>query len=347
MIKVPTIRLVRPAKTRGRSTMKMRGTWLLVTMTALLVVGCGDDGENGGATPTGGATETGDATESVNIWYVNPLPNTPDWGRSADLFEDAAAEIGYEATVVGPDAIDIPAMITQIEQAIADGADGIITCPLDPAAFEDVINTAQEQGIVVVSIGCVDDNADFSIGTDNDTYGRTSADIIAEQTGGEAGVGILGTDQTTPNQVAQVEAFRDQIASEHPGIQELVWESDNSDAGVAAQKIPAMVAAYPEMNYLWIIEGAAPGAVPAGFQEAGVDPGEIQVLAIDAQESTLQAIEDGWITATLNQCWFDASPDAAERIIATLDGEEQEQFIPIDVDPVTAEDLPYEGCPEV
>lgn len=339
--------------------MRARTTWVVAFAVVLLAAGCGGDGEEGespsptgatGTTPeatatTPEATATATAGQTYNIWYVNPLPNTPDWGRSGQLFEDAAADIGYEATVVGPDAIDIPAMISQIEQAIADDADGIITCPLDPAAFADVINRAQDAGIVVVSIGCVDDNADFSIGTDNDTYGRTSADLINEQTGGEAGVGIIGTDQTTPNQVAQVEAFRDQIASMYPGIQELVWESDNSDAGVAAQKIPAMIAAYPEMNYLWIIEGAAPGAVPAGFQEAGVDPGEIQVLAIDAQDSTLQAIEDGWITATLNQCWFNASPDAARRIIATLNGEEQPSFIPIDVDPVAAEDLPYEGCP--
>ena len=32
----------------------------------------------------------------------------------------------------------------KIEQAIADGADGIITCPLDPAAFKGVIDEAKE-----------------------------------------------------------------------------------------------------------------------------------------------------------------------------------------------------------
>ena len=50
------------------------------------------------------------------------------------------------------------------------------------------------------------------------------------------------------------------------------------------------------MNYLWIIEGAAPGAVPAALSEAGKAPGDIKVLAVDAQDSTIKAIEDGWIT---------------------------------------------------
>ena len=180
------------------------------------------------------------AAELANIWYVNPLPSTPDWGRSTKLFTEAAAALGYKATAVGPDKIDIPTMVSNIEQAIADGADGIITCPLDPAAFKDVIDKAQAAGIVVASIGCVDDNADFSVGTDNTAYGQVAADFIAAANP-KAQVGILGTDQTTPNQVKQVEAFKAQVASKYPDMKVLTWEGDTSDAGVAAQKIPAMI----------------------------------------------------------------------------------------------------------
>jgi ABC-type sugar transport system substrate-binding protein len=316
------------------------------------VIASGDEGSDSTTVSSdveGTAAETSAAEqpsgELANLWYVNPLPSTPDWGRSGQLFEDAAADGGYEATLVGPDEIDIPAMISQIEQAITDGADGIITCPLDPAAFADVIDTAQEAGIGVASIGCVDENADFSVGTGNEEYGRLSADLIAEATGGEANVAIVGTDQTTPNQVAQVEGFRAQVEEKYPGINEVAWESDNSDAGVAAQKIGALLAANPDLDYLWIIEGAAPGAVPAAFQEAGKEPGDIGVLAVDAQESTLQAIEDGWITTTLNQCWFDASPYVADLLVGIAGGEAPAKtFYPVPVDPVTADDLPYTGC---
>jgi ABC-type sugar transport system substrate-binding protein len=285
------------------------------------------------------------AQESLNIWYVNPLPNTPDWGRSGRIFQEGAEANGYTATMVGPNKIDIPAMISQIEQAITDGADGIITCPLDPAAFEGVIDDAKSKGIIVASIGCVDPNASFSVGTGNEQYGRVSADLINQQTGGYAQVGILGTDQTTPNQVAQVEGFRAQVKEKYPNIKELVWESDNSDAGIAAQKLGAMVSAYPEMNYLWIIEGAAPGAVPAALGEAGKKPGDIKVLAVDAQDSTIKAIEDGWITTTLNQCWFDTSVNIAKLIIEIkTKGKAPESFYPVDVDPVSKDSLPYKGC---
>ena len=117
-------------------------------------------------------------SDPLNIWYVNPLPNTPDWGRSGRIFQEGAEANGYKATMVGPNKIDIPAMISQIEQAITDGADGIITCPLDPAAFKGVIDDAKSKGIIVASIGCVDPNANFSVGTGNEQYGRVSADFV-------------------------------------------------------------------------------------------------------------------------------------------------------------------------
>ncbi|MCX5515771.1 sugar ABC transporter substrate-binding protein [Kaistia algarum] len=286
------------------------------------------------------------AADPLNIWYVNPLPNTPDWGRSGKIFQDQAAAMGYKATLVGPTKLDVPAMISQIEQAIADKADGIITCSLDPAAFKSVIDEAKAAGIIVASIGCVDPNADFSVGTGNEAYGKLSADLVAEHTGGKAQVGIVATDQTQPNQVRQVKGFREQLAAKYPDIKELTWESDNSDAGVAAQKIGAMVSAYPDMNYIWIIEGAAPGAVPAALSEAGKKAGDIKVLAVDAQNSTLKGIEDGWVTATLNQCWFNASANIGKLMVEMkATGKHPQAFYEIPVDPVTKERLPYSGCP--
>lgn len=298
--------------------------------------------------PTAAASQPASVAPSTalaNIWYVSPLVPSPAWTSSAKLFTDGAAAGGYKATVVGPDKIDIPAMVSGFEQAIADGADGIITCSLDPAGFKSVIDQAQSAGIIVASIGCVDDNADFSVGTDNAEYGKVAADFIAAATDNKGQVGILRQDATAPNQIIQMDAFNAQLAAQYPDMKVVAVEDSNADVSVATQKISAMVQANPAMNYLWIIEGAAPGAVPPAFQEAGLEPGQVGVLAIDAQDTTLQAIEDGWISASLNQCWFDAAPQIAKRIIEAMAGTEQPQFVPIAVDPVSKERLPYAGCP--
>jgi hypothetical protein len=72
----------------------------------------------------------------------------------------------------------------------------------------------------------------------------------------------------------------------------------------------------------------------------------VKVLAVDAQDSTLKGIEDGWITATLNQCWFDASGNIGKLIVEMkTSGKAAQPFYEIPVDPVTKDRLPYKGCP--
>jgi len=283
---------------------------------------------------------------SYNFWYVNPLPSFQAWGESNGYFEDAAEGLGFKATLVGPAQIDIPSMVSSMEQAVTDGANGILTCALDPSAFATPIKAAQAAGAVVVSIGCVDETADYSVGTDNVEYGKVSADLIAEGAGENATVAILGTAKETPNQVAQVQGFNDRIAEAHPGMSVVTWEFNDSDPAKAAEKIQAILAAFPEVDAIWMIEGAGPGAAPTALAEAGKSPGDVFVLGIDALDPTLDAIKDGWITTTFAQCYFQASPFAAELMIAKLNGEgPTQQFWPVPVAPITKADLPWKGCP--
>lgn len=315
---------------------------------AVAVAACSPGTASPGPSSTAGASQPASVAPSAalaNIWYVSPLVPSPAWTSSAKLFTDGAAAGGYKATVVGPDKIDIPAMVSNIEQAMADGADGIITCSLDPAGFKSVFDQAQSAGIIVASIGCVDDNADFSVGTDNADFGKVAADFIAAATNNNGQVGIVRQDATAPNQIIQLDAFNAQLAAKYPDMKVVGVVDSNADVSVVTPRISALVQANPGMNYVWIIEGAAPGAIPAAFREAGLEPGQVGVLAIDAQDTTLQAIEDGWISASLNQCWFDAAPQIAKRIIEAMAGTTQPQFIAIPVDPVSKERLPYAGCP--
>ncbi|MEV4736833.1 MULTISPECIES: sugar ABC transporter substrate-binding protein [unclassified Microbacterium] len=287
-----------------------------------------------------------DSSGETNIWYVNPLTSYPAWADSMQKFEDEAADGDYRATGVGPTKLDTATNVSQIEQAITDGADGVIFCNTDPASFESVITRAQDAGVVMVTIGCVDEVSDYSIGTDNVLFGETAAQTIAEGVGEDAVVGIVSTDQTTPNQLAQVTAFKDYIAKTYPDMKVAAWESDNSDSAVAAQKITGMLQANDDITAIWCVEGQCPGGVATGLGEAGKEPGDVFVLGIDTVETTISAIEDGWIQASLNQCWFDATTLATDLIKAKASGKDDApQSWGIAVDPVTADDLPYAGCP--
>lgn len=287
------------------------------------------------------------SVDPTNIWYVNPLPSYPAWGASSQQFEDNAASMGYVATAVGPPKIDAAAMIDMIDQALVDKAAGILTCNIDPATFKSSIEKAQAAGVVMITIGCVDEISDYAIGTDNKAWGETAVDVITEGVGPDAQIGIVSTDQSTPNQVEAVEAFKAKLAAEYPDAKVVAWESGKGDQAIDAQKITAMIAANPGLNAIWCVEGTCPGGAPAGLREAGKQPGDIFVLGIDDVETTLAAIEDGWVSASVNQCWFYATPLAVELMQAKIAGNPSDQrFWPIPTDIVTKDSLPYAGCPD-
>ena len=322
--------------------MKKKAVISLVAGVALVAGLAGCSTSSGGSESTSPATGAG---KQLNIWYVNPLTSYPAWAASMKKFEDEAAAGGYKATAVGPNKLDTAANVSQIEQAISDDADGVIFCNTDPKSFASTIKKAQAAGVVMVTIGCIDDVSDYSVGTDNVAFGETAADTIAAGAGEDAVVAIISTDQTTPNQLAQVNAFKTAIADKYPGITIAAWESDNSDTAVAAQKITASIQANPSINAVWCVEGQCPGGVPTGLKEAGKKPGDIYVLGIDTVNTTLAALEDGWLGATLNQCWFDATQLATALIKAKASGNANpQQSWGIGVDQVATANLPYKGC---
>ena len=94
----------------------------------------------------------------------------------------------------------------------------------------------------------------------------------------------------------------------------VAWEGAGGDTAVDAQKITSIIAATPTVDAIWCIEGTCPGGAQAGLQEAGKEPGDIFVLGIDDVDTTIAAIEAGWITTSLNQCFFVTPPLAVELI---------------------------------
>ncbi len=261
------------------------------------------------------------AAGKIKIVYVNPLPSTPDWGRSGRYFQQAAAKLGYQATVVGPNTFDIPAMITDIQDAIAAKADVIMTCACTGGAFDAVLKKARAAGIVTVTIAADSgpNTRDVFLGTNYPKLARDAAMAFVKKMNGKANIGLVQTDGTTPNQVAEVSAFKAALKP-YPNMKVVAAVYDNSDAAIAAPKMSQMLIAHPEINAIWTVEGAAPGVAESVLKQAGKKPGDVAVLGIDLQVPVKIAIQQGWIWATQYQQFFDATPLAAKCAIDIKEG---------------------------
>ena len=294
---------------------------------------------------TDGGGEGGDLPK---LWYINPLTSYELYNTSQQVFEDSAAELGYEAFTAGSATVDAAEQITLINQAIASGADGVIFCNIDPAAYESTIKDAQAKGIVMITTGgCIDEISNYSVGTDNVEYGEVAAQTIADEVGKDAKVVIFGTNESVPNQVVIRDAFEAFAAKNFPDMEILSFQPTNADPAEAATKITAAVAAYPEATAFWHIEGAGLSAAPSALEQAGLAPGDMFVLGVDATPETLAAIEDGWVTSTLAQCFFWATPFAAQLALDALAGTgPTQQSFNVGVVPVGKADLPFKGCPD-
>lgn len=285
------------------------------------------------------------SSSEPSIWYVNPLTSYPLWTDSALAFSAAATKDGYQATVVGSNTINIPQQITDIQQAETSGAQAIIYCDLDPATYTSTIQAAEAKGVVMVTIGCTDTISDYSVGTDNPAWGKRSVVTIAQNVGPNAHVIAWATTVSTPNQIAAYKAGKAYAKVHYPKMT-FSLIADNDVAATAASDLESLPTAYPKVNVIWEIEGGTLPIVPAALKHAGKKPGGYYVLGIDALPTTITAIKQGWVSETLAQCWFWASPFAAQLAAAKLAGKgptQQSWSIPLQV--VGKAQLPYNGCP--
>jgi ABC-type sugar transport system substrate-binding protein len=321
--------------------MRKRSVAILIAIAAILVAT-----STGLSAGSSSSTARKAAAKPLNLWFVDGFAFVPAWLKMERQFKHRAAQLGDKATVVGLQKLDPAAMVSAMDQAIANKADAILTCNIDPKVFTSEIKKARRAGIVVVTIGCVDKISNYSIGTDNLAYGRFAADLVGKKLKGKAQVGFDGSNRSAPNQVLQVRGFKARAAAKYPGIKVVAWEEGKGDAATDARVITAMVQANPGLNAIVCISSTCPAGAQAGLSAAGKKPGDVFFVGIDAEKPTLAAIKTGWVSETLAQCWFDAAPFAVDLMHAKLTGhgsKKQSWAMPVQV--VTSKQLPYKGCP--
>ena len=198
----------------------------------------------------------------------------------------------------------------------------------------------------MITTSCVDSISDYSIGTDNRSFGQVAAKTIAAKVGPAAQVVVFVAGMSVPNQAQSYDAFVSYAKSHYPHLKVLAVESDDGNPSTTETDLSALPASYPTANAIWFLEGASLPAVPQGLRQAGEKPGKLFVLGIDAVPTTISEMKSGWISETLAQCYFWATPFAAQLAVAKLNGHgPKQQSWPIGIQAVGPAQLPYGGCP--
>jgi len=305
---------------------------LVLMALALFGAACGDDSGSESSDPPAEETTPGDPVEDdVDEPGVAPVPSPYctdeclaavtlqadplsiectvglSWNSAGHPFganaisrsEDAAAEFFPNMTLItGEGQGDSLTQVSQIEDLLVQGIDVLIISPTDAAALTPVVEQAKEQGVqVIASDRNVNTDVATYIGADNVLAGEVAGTHISDLLGGEGKLvvlqGSLGASPTIDRQAGLLNTLAD-------GIEVLADQTANYDRaeGLVVMEdylqrfgpgeIDAVFTHNDEMSL---------GAIQA-IEEAG-RADEIAVVGIDAQESALDAVEDGSYAATV------------------------------------------------
>lgn len=261
----------------------------------------------------GGQKDQGD--DPLRITFVTPLIAHPVWDNSRRGFEAAAEELGFEAQYVGPQGIDAIAMIDQIETAIIEGVDGIITFALDPIAFQPVLKKAEEAGVTIVLVFSEVEgiNNIAKIGTSERLLGNKGARYIIENMKGiEPKVIYMGSGPTQQFP-EKVRAGYEEILKDVPGYELIAMEYCQSDMVIAMEKFEALFKTYPEVNLVIGLAGEVGPAAGKVAKEFGIVD-DIFIMAIDGTAETLDLVREGTVEATMEQNFYGVGYIAARVI---------------------------------
>jgi ribose transport system substrate-binding protein len=214
-----------------------------------------------------------------------------------------AEELGVQVRVAGPTDFDLPGFIAAVDQVCAQKPAGVsVVGGWDPSLTE-AVRKCIEMGVpTVVDDGDLPDSGRLSyIGTNWTSIGAEQAKAMmkALPDGGKlATMSIINAN----NMREGVKGFTDYITANGGGKYELVAnEDDNGDSAKAAEVTAALLAAHPDIAGFAGFDSESGAGIVRALQEAGKQPGEVKVTAMEQTPDFFKTAQEGWVDAIIVQ----------------------------------------------
>jgi ribose transport system substrate-binding protein len=185
--------------------------WLAAfAVVALIAAACGDDGGDGGGGEEGPFTIGVSNTLVGNQWREQMVCAIKAQARVSGVVDEV---------VLANRDTDATGQIADIEGLISQGVDAIIVNPADATALDDVIASAAEQGIIVVSVDqAVTAEEAYNVTNDQVAYAELGARWLFDQLGGSGNVAYMRGFEGHPADTARDEGFQAALA-DYPDVE--------------------------------------------------------------------------------------------------------------------------------
>jgi len=261
--------------------------------------------------------------------------------------EKAAQELGITVAWRGPlREDDRDSQVSEVENAVARGVQGIALAPLDDSALVPPVSAAMKRGIPVVIFdsGLKGDDWVSFVATDNDVGGRLAGEHMAKILNGKGRIVVLrhaeGHDSTTRREEGFLGAVR-----QHPG---LVMTSVNQYGGVdvegAYKKSESVLSTLKNPDGSLAVDGiftpneSSTFAMLRVLQDNGW-AGKVRFIGFDASDNLVKAMRSRHIDGLVLQDPVKMGYLGVKTLVAHIRGERVERRVDTGVKLVTPDDM--------
>lgn len=239
-----------------------------------------------------------DSNEKYILVTVNS--KLPYWQTASAGLAKSAAVFGVKVDVRGPDNYDPQAEVKEFRDAVALKPSGILVSVADTALMQPAIDEAINAGIPVITI---DSDAPSShrlyfIGTNNLQAGRIGGSRIVDKLHGKGNIVFYTMPQTNLDE--RLKGYKD-VFADHPGIKVVEVFNIKGDSGNAFDRTQHWLTekGVDRVDAFVCLEASAGKDVAEAVRRNNAT--DRLIIAMDADEATLNLVKQGVIDSTIAQ----------------------------------------------
>ena len=285
----------------------------------------------------------GRSTDSDDTYTIAVIPKGLGhqfWNTVKAGADAAGEELGANIVWIGPSReTEVARQIGIVTDMVTRGVDAIVMAACDETALIGPIQRAIDAGIPVVTIdsGIASDIPVSFVATDNIAGANAAANILAELIGGEGPVALLPFVKGAATSEMRERGFLEAIAN-YDDIQVVATLYTQSDVARAVEATQDIMASNPNLKGIFAANEAACLGAMRALQNMG-KAGEVMLVAFDASEDQITALQNGLVQALIVQNPFAMGFQGVEAAIEAIEGREVPSRIDTGVTVVTMENF--------
>lgn len=264
--------------------------------------------------------------ETVLLSMKGPGAGNPFWAAVEQGAKDKVAELGVDLVVLAPpQETDVQTQISQVEDQLAKGIDGLAIAPTDPNALAPIVDQAKAQGVGVVFVDTKGSNEGVTfIGTNNEVGAALAAEYMCENLPEGANVAILQGLISQSTGQARAEGSKKGLTD--CGLNIVAEQTAEWDRSKAISVTENILAGNPDLQGIFASnDNMALGAVQALKSAAKLE--DVMVVGFDANPDAANSILAGEMSASVAQAPGNMGGFAIQALVDLNEGKTLEEWI--------------------